>query len=190
MEPGWSLHGASLVLGLDVVPHVPRERLKYHAEMADQVPFATQVIANVLPDSTIDDEIGLVAAAIEMSTGVWEVLGGASSHNAMALFQGVSPTEVPEDRRLAVAELVSRINRSTELAHFEIDMDDGLVFCSTAVDLSVFTEVDGGMAAAEALFSAHVAEAIESMELYQPAILVVTHGDTSPAEAVRVVETR
>ena len=45
------------------------------------------------------------------------------------------PVNIPEGRRLAIAELITRINDSLGSGHFEMDFADGQVRCKTMLNL-------------------------------------------------------
>ena len=51
------------------------------------------------------------------------------------VFYSLLPVNVPEDKRLAVAELLTRINCGLIIGNFELDFEDGEVRAKTSIDV-------------------------------------------------------
>ncbi len=105
----------------------------------------------------------------------------AFDHIAQVLFYSVMPFTVPAEKRLAVAEFITRANYGLILGNFELDFNDGEVRYKTSV------EVTGGELA-DYLLRPLLYTNVLMMDKYLPGILAVVYGDVSPAEAVAQVE--
>lgn len=100
---------------------------------------------------------------------------------AQLLFYSVMPFTVPAEKRLAVAEFITRANYGLILGNFELDFNDGEVRYKTSI------EVTGGELA-DYLIRPLLYTNVLMMDKYLPGILAVVFGDVPPAEAVQQVE--
>ncbi len=69
-----------------------------------------------------------------------------------------------------------------------LDRDSGVVASRTALDLDAIAGQPDAVDLGAALFGSRAGTVVEAMDRYLPALLVVVHGDTLPAEAVDVVK--
>jgi hypothetical protein len=103
--------------------------------------------------------------------------------DGLLLFYSYLDEPVPEEKRLAVAELLTRANSGIFIGNFELDFSDGQVRFKTSIDLSEITE---------SLTQTQVGHLVWRNVLifarHYPAIMAVLHGDRSPEEAVEVIE--
>lgn len=90
---------------------------------------------------------------------------------------------VPEGRRLAVNEVVARLNWGTVLGNFELDVDSGAFRYRTSADFR------GGEPSAD-LVSHLVFTNVLMVDRYLPAIEAVAWQGRDPADAVAEVEAR
>jgi hypothetical protein len=91
------------------------------------------------------------------------------------------PTKIPEDKRLAIAELLTRANSGMVAGNFEMDFEGGDVFHKVSID------VDNDRLT-PALVENMVYSSVFSMEKYFPAMMAVLYGDASPQDAIAKVE--
>jgi hypothetical protein len=61
--------------------------------------------------------------------GTWPLCVQVVEEADLVIFYSVCPVTVPEERRLAVAEFLTRANYGSSLGSFEMDLDDGEVRC-------------------------------------------------------------
>lgn len=97
------------------------------------------------------------------------------------LFYVVMPMRVPADRRVAVAEFLTRANYGLRIGNFEMDFDDGEVRYKSSVDFE----------AAEltpTLIRNAIYPAVQTMDRYIPGVMTVIYGGKTPAEAVEEIE--
>jgi hypothetical protein len=123
----------------------------------------------------------MVRIHFQGKNGEWICYAEARETQYQFLFYSVMPMKVPESKRMAVAELITRANYGLSLGNFELDLNDGEVRYKTSIDVQGST-LD--MALIEHLVYANVL----TMDRYFPGIMQVNYGDISPAEAIASVE--
>ena len=113
--------------------------------------------------------------------GEWLCYALAREAERQLLFYSVFPTNAPEVRRAAVAELLTRANFGLYLGNFEMDWDDGEVRYKTslAIDDAALTP---------ALVKQVVEPNLRMMNRYFAAIGAVAAGNASPAAAIARAE--
>ena len=113
--------------------------------------------------------------------GQWSCYAQAREEQAQLLFYSLCPVKAPEDRRMAVAELLTRANYGLFIGNFELDMDDGEIRYKTGIDVK-------GDRLSLALVRPLVYANVLMMDRYLPGIMSVIYGNVAPAEAVAQVE--
>jgi hypothetical protein len=98
-------------------------------------------------------------------------------------FYSICPVNVPPERRLAVAEFLTRANYGLKVGNFEMDIDDGEVRFKTSIDVEK-TELN------RELVSNLVYANVWTMDRYLPGILTVTYGSETPLVAIQKIEGR
>ena len=101
----------------------------------------------------------------------------------IVFFYAICPVNVPEERRLAVAEFLTRANFGLKVGNFEMDMDDGEVRFKTSIDVEK-AELT------RALVSNLVYANVWTMDRYLPGVLTVIYGSESPLQAIQKIEGR
>lgn len=91
------------------------------------------------------------------------------------------PVNIPEGRRLAIAELITRINDSLGSGHFEMDFADGQVCCKTMLNL-----MDGTLT--KAMFMRIFMLNLTITEQNIQTIMGVAFGGMEPAAAMEMQE--
>ncbi len=114
-------------------------------------------------------------------SGQWTCYAQAREEQAQFLFYSLCPVKAPEDRRMAVAELLTRANYGMFIGNFELDFSDGEIRYKTSID------VEGGQLT-PALVRPLVYASVLMMDRYLPGIMSVIYGGVSPAEAVAKAE--
>jgi hypothetical protein len=74
---------------------------------------------------------GMPALLSELSgpLGTWPLCVQVVEEADLVIFYSICPVKVPEERRFAVAEFLTRANYGSSLGSFEMDLDDGEVRC-------------------------------------------------------------
>ena len=98
-------------------------------------------------------------------------------------FYSICPVNVPAERRLPVAEFLTRANYGLKVGNFEMDIDDGEVRFKTSIDVEK-TELN------RELVSNLVYANVWTMDRYLPGILTVTYGSETPLVAIQKIEGR
>ncbi len=122
-----------------------------------------------------------LSARFKGEHGEWQCFVMTTPDDSRVMFYSVLSTPAPVEKRLAVAELLTRANHRMVLGNWELDFSDGEVRYKT----SAFTgEDDIDLQHAAALAFPNVL----TTDRYLPAILGVMFGDLTPLEALRRVE--
>jgi hypothetical protein len=111
----------------------------------------------------------------------WICYAQAREEQAQCLFYSVCPINIPEEKRPAMAELLTRINYGLFIGNFEMDFSDGEVRYKTSID------VEGDRLSATLVKNMVYANVL-TMDRYLPAVMSVIYSDTPPAQAVARVE--
>jgi hypothetical protein len=96
------------------------------------------------------------------------------------VFYSYCPETVPEAKRPAMAEFLTRANYGLVLGNFEMDYADGEVRFKTSID------VEGSVLSAELVKPVIYANVL-TMDRYLPGVLAVIQTDTPPSEALAAV---
>src|SRR5262249_5359415 len=96
------------------------------------------------------------------------------------LFYSVLPDAVPEDRRVAVAELLTRANAALHIGSFEMTFADGEVRFRASIDVSRATLTPG-------LIDPLVRASWVLVDQHLPAVRAVVADEQSPADAIAAV---
>lgn len=96
-------------------------------------------------------------------------------------FYSFFPVTIPKEKRLAMAEFITRANYGLRLGNFEMDFEDGEVRYRTSVD------VENDMLSIS-LVSNMVYPNVWTMDRYLPGLFEVVYGSSSPAQAILKVE--
>ncbi len=127
------------------------------------------------------EEWSAIRTGFKGESGEWICFARARKEEAQCLFYSVCPANVPEERRPAMAELLTRINYGLLIGNFEMDFADGEVRYKTSIDVE-------GDRLSVALVKNMVYANVLTMDWYLPAVMSVIYSDTSPSQAVARVE--
>jgi hypothetical protein len=94
----------------------------------------------------------------------------------------IIPTNTPASKRLAMAELITRINDSILIGHFDLDFEDG------QVRFRVNSNYDSAMSVSMDVLERNIMTAIITMDKYLPAIMCLHYTSLSPKHALANVE--
>lgn len=114
--------------------------------------------------------------------GEWICTAKTREEHHQFIFYSSLPVNVPENKRLAVAEFLTRANFGLIVGNFEIDLNDGEVRYKTssieAKDSSISTDLIGQLIFANVMI----------MDRYLPGIMSVIYANVSPEAALIKVE--
>jgi hypothetical protein len=114
-------------------------------------------------------------------TGVWQCFGTADEEKQWFTFYSILPSNVPDDKRVEVAEFITRANYGLVIGNFEMDYADGEVRYKTSVD------VEGGELTSKMVENVIRAN-VMTMDRYFAGLMGVLYGDRDPAEAIAEME--
>lgn len=115
------------------------------------------------------------------STGEWMCVASPRDKKDRFVFHSQLQTKVPESKRKAVAEYLTRANYGLILGNFEMDFSDGEVRYKTAIDVE-----DGQLS--QRMVKIMVYTNVKMMDRYLPGLMRVIDGEASPADAIGEVE--
>ena len=113
--------------------------------------------------------------------GSWQCFATVDEEKQWFTFYSILPSNVPEDKRVEIAEFITRANYGLVIGNFEMDYADGEVRYKTSVD------VEGGELTAKMIENVIRAN-VMTMDRYFPGLMGVLYGDRDPAEAIAELE--
>jgi hypothetical protein len=113
--------------------------------------------------------------------GHWVCYAQARDEQQQFVFYSVCPMAMPDFKRDAVAEFVTRANYGMIIGNFELDYNDGEVRYKTSLDVE-------GTYLSPPLIRQAVYANVLMMDRYLPGILSLVYTGITPAEAVAQVE--
>jgi hypothetical protein len=123
----------------------------------------------------------IVSLNFQGQHGRWMCYGQTREDHQQFVFYSVCPVVVPEARRAAMAEFVTRANFGLIIGNFELDYADGELRYKTSIDVEG-TEIN------QALIRQCVYANVLMMDQYLPGILSLVYSDTEPTAALALVE--
>ena len=117
------------------------------------------------------------------TNGQWSCFAQAREEQEQLVFYSSCPVKVPEEKRHAVAEFLTRANWGMVIGNFELDYSDGEVRYKTSLS------VKDGEPLTRGLIKHAVYANVLTMDQYLPGIMGILYGDMSPADAIAKVET-
>lgn len=115
------------------------------------------------------------------AAGSWQCFATVDEEKQWFTFYSILPSNVPEDKRVEVAEFITRANYGLVIGNFEMDYGDGEVRYKTSVD------VEGGELSPKMIENLMRAN-LMTMDRYFAGIMGVLYGDRDPAEAIAEME--
>jgi hypothetical protein len=164
-------------------------------ELADTLSEATedatsskQILEEIIDFFTEDDwpftkikGEPVLRMAFQGDNGKWTCYAKARVEQEQFVFYSVCPVNAPENKRLAIAEFLTRANSGMIIGNFELDFADGEIRYKTSID------VQGDFLSFE-LIKQLVYANVTMMDEYLPGIMSVIDGDVSPLDAIAQIE--
>ncbi|WP_375471624.1 YbjN domain-containing protein [uncultured Nostoc sp.] len=113
--------------------------------------------------------------------GTWNCYARARNEQNKFVFYSICPVNAPENKRLVVAEFITRANSGMMIGNFELDFTDGEISYKTSIDVE-------GDRLSFALIQRVVYANVTMMDEYLPGIMSVIYGNVLPEEAIAQVE--
>ncbi|MEH2228702.1 MAG: YbjN domain-containing protein [Nostoc sp.] len=119
--------------------------------------------------------------AFQGENGQWTCYARVRTEQQQFVFYSISPVNAPEDKRLAIAEFITRANSGMIIGNFELDFADGEISYKTSIDVE-------GDRLSSALIQRVVYANVTMMDEYLPGIMSVIYSNVSPEEAIAKIE--
>lgn len=126
-------------------------------------------------------EPGILKMGVSGKNGKWVCFAQAREEQEQFVFYSLLPTNVPEPKRQAMSEFLTRANWGLVMGNFEMDLSDGEVRYKTALDVE-------GDCVSPSLIRNTVLPNVRMMDRYLPGIMGVIYGSMSPEQALQQVE--
>jgi hypothetical protein len=132
------------------------------------------------PVQLVEGETAL-RTAFQGDSGSWTCYAKARTEFEQFVFYSLCPVTVPEDKRPAAAEFITRANYGMIVGNFEMDYGDGEIRYKTAIDVE-------GTELTLPLCRQVVVPNVMMMDRYLPGLMAVVFGDVTPAQAIARIE--
>lgn len=113
--------------------------------------------------------------------GVWPCVALAREGAEQFIFYSVLEPRVPPERRMAMAEFITRVNYDMVIGNFELDFSDGEVRYKTSID------VEGDRLTPQ-LVHMLVGLNVETMDRYLPGLMRVIREGGSPEQILTEID--
>lgn len=123
----------------------------------------------------------IISLNISADNGTWQCLAQANDEKENFAFYSICPVNVPEPKRIAIAEYITRANHGLHSGNFEMDFEDGEIRYKTSAKFTGYNHKS-------AMFEHLVYANINIMDLYLPGIMRVIYSNGSPLEAIQEIE--
>jgi hypothetical protein len=123
----------------------------------------------------------ILSMAFQGKNGEWTCYAKAREEQQQFVFYSLCPINASEDKRLAVAQFLTRANYGMMNGNFELDFNDGEIRYKTSIDVE-------GDRLTPALIKNLVYTNVTMMDEYLPGIISVINGDVEPKEAIVQIE--
>jgi hypothetical protein len=119
--------------------------------------------------------------AFQGKNGRWDCYAKVREQQQQFAFYSICPNNAPENKRMAVAEFISRANYGMIIGNFELDFTDGEIRYKTSIDVE-------GDRLSFALIKRLVYANVTMMDEYLPGIMSVIYGNVEAGEAIAQIE--
>lgn len=130
---------------------------------------------------TIEEDKEIVRFGIAAQNTKLDCIVHILTDQDFILFFSLFPIPIPEEKRLAIAEYITRANYGLNAGNLELDFKDGEVRYRTYCN----TDADG---LNEEIIKHLIHVNIQTMDRYAAGIMKVLYGNYSPLQAVEEVE--
>jgi hypothetical protein len=127
------------------------------------------------------DSLPILRIHYRGDNGEWTCYARAKEEEQQFIFLSVYPFNAPPEKRMAMAEFVTRANYGLSIGNFEMDFADGEIRFRTSIDVE-HAKLTAG------LLESLVAANLTVTDVYLPGLLAVLSSDVSPAAAIAKIE--
>ncbi|GET35956.1 YbjN domain-containing protein [Microseira wollei] len=123
----------------------------------------------------------LLQMVFQGENGKWTCYAKARVEQKQLVFYSVCPVNTPENKRMAIAEFLTRANCGMIIGNFEMDFEDGEIRYKTSIDVE-------GDSLSSALIKQLVYANVMMMDQYLPGIMSVIYGEVEAVDAIAQIE--
>ncbi len=113
--------------------------------------------------------------------GQWNCYAQVREEQQQFIFYSICPLQIPEAKRITIAEFITRANYGLLIGNFELDFSDGEVRYKTSIDIE-------GNGLNFDLIQNLVYANVSIMDEYLPGIIAVIENDMSALDAIAQIE--
>jgi hypothetical protein len=125
----------------------------------------------------------VLLTAFQGQNGKWTCYAKAREEQEQFIFYSICSINAPGNKRLAVAEFLTRANTGMIIGNFELDFASGEICYKTSIDVK-------GDLLSSALIKQLVYANVSMMDKYLPGIKSVIDGDVEPKDAIAQIESQ
>ena len=118
------------------------------------------------------DNPSILQTVFQGDNGKWSCYAQVREAQRQLIFYSIAPINVEENKRLSMAEFITRINYTLSIGNFELDFDDGEIRYRTSLSLEE-SYLDSG------LVKQLIYTNVLIMDKYLPSIMKVIYSDKS-----------
>ncbi|GAB1542731.1 hypothetical protein NUACC21_54050 [Scytonema sp. NUACC21] len=123
----------------------------------------------------------ILSMAFQGQNGEWTCYAKAREEQQQFVFYSLCPITASQDKRLAVAEFLTRANYGMMIGNFELDFTDGEIRYKTGINVA-------GESLSFTLIKNLVYTNVMMMDEYLPGIISVINGDVEAEKAIAQIE--
>lgn len=160
------------------------------SETTEDATSSKQILEEIIDFFTEDDwpytkikGEPVLLTAFQGENGKWNCSAKARVEQEQFVFYSICPVNAPENKRLAIAEFLTRANSGMIIGNFELDFADGEIRYKTSID------VQGDFLSFE-LIKQLVYANVTMMDEYLPGIKSVIESDVEPKDAIAQIESQ
>jgi hypothetical protein len=132
------------------------------------------------PFSILEQESALTTG-FQGKNGQWKCYAEAREKQQQFRFYSIFPFDIPENKRLAIAEFLTRANYGLIIGNFEMDLEDGEIRYKTSAIAEANTLT-------LSLLKELVYTNVLTMDKYFPGMMSIISVDISPSAALDALE--
>jgi len=160
------------------------------SETTEDATSSKQILEEIIDFFTEDDwpftkikGEPVLLTAFQGENGKWTCYAKVRVEQEQFVFYSICPVNAPENKRLAMAEFMTRANSGMIIGNFELDFADGEIRYKTSID------VKGDFLSFE-LIKQLVYANVTMMDEYLPGIKSVIEEDVEPKDAIAQIESQ
>jgi len=128
-----------------------------------------------------DDDNDVIKTGVNAKNASFRLIIYSLEEKDLLTIYVAQDNNVPENKRILLAEFIARANYGLNLGNFDMDMEDGELGYKVAVDLeggTLSTDMVGNM----------VGAGVSTMDQYYPGLMAVLFSNATPEEAIIQIE--